>query len=118
METMILETPERTADLSHIMPKMRVAVHIDAEVLDSEVARRKANVWLLTNAGNLLGAKNPELLLQDRLLWRMDVILSSPRRGYIGKVGQLCVDARTGEILSADNLIEEYYTNANALAAS
>lgn len=29
------------------LPKMRITVHIDTEVLDSEVARRKANVWLL-----------------------------------------------------------------------
>ena len=35
--------------------RMQVTVHIDTEVLNPEVARRKANVWLLETVGNLLG---------------------------------------------------------------
>lgn len=118
METMILETPPRTTDIAHMMPKMRVAVHIDAEVLDAEIARRKANVWLLKYAGNLLGAKNPELILQNRLIWRVDVVLATSKRGQIGKVGQLQIDALTGEIISTENLVNELLSNADALVAS
>jgi len=97
--------------------KLHIAVHIDAEVLDGEVARRKANVWLLMNAGNLLGAENPELVLHHALMWRVDVILTSPSRGHIGKVGQLCLDARTGEVFATATLPEELKVSADALAA-
>jgi hypothetical protein len=48
------------------------------EVLDSEVARHKANVWLLETVGNLLGAENAELIMDGPLRWRYDVILGLP----------------------------------------
>jgi len=97
--------------------KLRIAVHIEAEVLDPEVARRKANVWLLMYAGNLLGAENPELVINQGLRWRVDVILTSPKRGHIGKVGQLCLDAITGEVMATETLPEELRANADALIA-
>jgi hypothetical protein len=47
------------------LPPFKVAVHIDTEVLHPEVARRKANAWLLLYAGHLLRADNPELIWED-----------------------------------------------------
>jgi hypothetical protein len=100
---------------------MQILVNIQAEVLDSELARRKANVWLLENAGNLLGAEMPELLLGDRLLWRYDVILGVPNldqpgTGDVHRVGQIVLDAVTGEVQNADTLVEELQAHAAAVA--
>lgn len=38
--------------------RLQVSVHIQAEVLSAEAARREANYWLLENVGNLLRADN------------------------------------------------------------
>jgi len=99
--------------------KLRIAVHIEAEVLDPEVARRKANVWLLMYAGHLLRADYPELILESGqiLMWRYDVVLTSPRGGDIGKIGKIRVLATTGEVLASESLHEELLVNAQALAA-
>lgn len=121
MNSMVLST--QSTSTTHAQPivkspaKLRIAVHIEAEVLDPEVARRKANVWLLMYAGNLLGAENPELVINHGLRWRVDVILTSPKRGHIGKVGHLCLDAITGEVMATETLPEELRANADALIA-
>jgi hypothetical protein len=97
MVQMVIDTEELAVE-----SYLSVKVHIEAEVLTAEKARRKANVWLLMNVGNLLGAENPELIFSDsHLLWRVDVILTSPTRGKIGQVGRLWLDAVTGNIVSS-----------------
>ncbi len=96
---------------------LRVDVHVQAEVLGSEVARRKANVWLLINAGNLLGAENPRLCLAERLLWKVDVVLTWPTRGCMGKVGELQLDAKTGEVFADEATAQAIGESADALAA-
>ena len=102
--------------------RMQVAVHIQAEVLTADAARRHANVWLTMNAGHLLQVRNPELILADTLQWRLDVFLSLPQNDYPGKVaqrriGQVYLDATTGEVAEPLALIEELTTNADALVA-
>lgn len=92
-------------------------VRFEGEILEPETARRKANVWLLGHAGNLLGAKNSELVITDRILWRFDVILTSPDRGEIGAVGKLCLDAVTGKAEVTNNLVAGYRENADKLIA-
>lgn len=99
-------------------PKLPISVHIDTEVLHPDVARRKANAWLLLYAGHLLRADAPELILDQELLWRYDVILTSPRGGDVGKVGQIRVRATTGEVLADDSMRDEYLMNAKDLPAS
>jgi hypothetical protein len=80
--------------------RLQVSVHIQAEVISTEAARRQANFWLLENIGNLLRAESLELVLGDRLVWRADIVLTSPQRGRLGVVGRLEIDATTGEILA------------------
>jgi hypothetical protein len=97
--------------------RVQVSVHVQAEVMSPEAARRQANVWLLENVGNLLRAETPELVMGERLAWRMNVVLTSPVRGTLGRVGQLELDATTGEVVSAGAaLIKELRANAQALA--
>ena len=99
-----------------IAPKFRVAVHIDTEVLDPEVARRKANVWLLLYAGHLLRADNPELILEEgELLWRYDVLLTQISYGVVGKIASICVRAATGEVMADPTIRSEWLATARAL---
>jgi len=117
MTTMVVPTEQTNLQTTKPQPKFRVAVHIDTEVLDPEVARRKANVWLLLYAGNLLRAANPELILDKALLWRYDVLLTAPHRGVVGKIGQIHVQAITGEVMASESLSAELIANAETLAA-
>lgn len=113
MTQMVIDTEETAVE-----SRLSVNVHIEAEVLSAEKARRKANVWLLMNVGNLLGTENAELIYSDsQLLWRVDVILTSPIRGKLGCVGQLWLDAISGEPLPSDNLINEFLAKADAFSA-
>ena len=97
-------------------PRLQVSVHVQAKVMSAHAARRRANVWLLENAGNLLRAESPELVLGDQLVWRVDVALTSPTRGWVGHVGRLEIDAVTGDVLADEPLAQEIITRAHALA--
>ena len=113
--------------ISHTEPDensehMQVIVHIQAQVLGPKVARRRANIWLAMNAGHLLMAENPELVLGESLQWRFDIVLSVPRQDKPGSVtrdaiGRILLDARSGEILNQASLVTELNAHAAALAA-
>jgi hypothetical protein len=102
--------------------QIEVMVHVQVQVLDPDVARRRANVWLGMNAGHLLMVENPELLLGDPIQWRFDVILSTPRRNQPGTatqqpIGQIRLNANTGEVIEPARLIPLLTTSAAALAS-
>lgn len=113
------EQPKGQADRP--TDRMQVNVYIRADVMAPAVALRKANLWLSMNAGHLLMAENPELLLREPLQWRFDVIYSLPNRRQPGTVqranlGKIHIDAVTGEIGDQEHLIKELTANADALA--
>lgn len=120
MTAMVMDVDTTTQ--SHIKPATqarppyKVSVHIDTEVLDPEVARRKANVWLLLYAGHLLRADHPELILEDDVLfWRYQIVLTSPKGGDVGAIGQIRLQATTGEVIAPEGLPDELLTNARML---
>lgn len=103
--------------------RLRIAIHVQAEIISEKEAIKKASSWLLMNVGNLLRADNPELILGEPLMWRLDVWLSTPalsppRENISGRIGQICVDASTGEVFITDSLINELKAAADALVAS
>jgi hypothetical protein len=114
MDSLIIPTPTTNTTTNRV----QVNIHIQAEVMAAEVARRQANVWLLENVGNLLRAESPELVLGDRLIWRVHVILTSPSLGTVGRIGLLELNAATGEVLSSESLIQELISNAQTVAAN
>lgn len=116
MTTMVVPTEQNNQQTTKPQPTFRVAVHIDTEVLDPEVARRKANVWLLLHVGHLLRADFPELIILDKeLMWRYSVVLTSSQGGDVGRIGQICVYATTGEVITSETLCNELIANTNAL---
>lgn len=95
--------------------RLQISVHLQTDVVAPEIARRRANTWLLEHAGNLLRAEAPELILGDRLVWRVDVVLTNPKIGVVGPVGRVEVDAATGEVLAETTAAEELIANAYTL---
>ena len=96
--------------------RLQVSVHLQTDVVAPEVARRCANAWLLEHVGNMLRAEAPELILGERLVWRMDVKLTNPQVGVVGRVGRIELDATTGDVLTEVNRAQELIANAYALA--
>src|SRR6186997_1341990 len=77
--------------------RVKIVVHIQAEILDAEAARRIANEWLLAHAGNHLSATKPEIVVGEPLVWRFEVILgfpnvAQPGSGALYRVGQIMLD--------------------------
>lgn len=99
--------------------RVHINIHIQADVIAAETIRRRANVWLLENIGNLLRAETPELILGAPLIWRLMIVLTSPTQGMLGWLGYLEVEATTGEILTnKDHLLQEVLPRAQALTTN
>jgi hypothetical protein len=122
MTEIIVFTPEAYSGGQQGAETIQVTVHVQAEVISPKLALRSANVWLAMNAGHLLQVSNPELVLGDALQWRFDVFLTVPQLDPAGTVsrnfiGQMRLDAVTGEVVTPQRLIEELRANTDALAA-
>jgi len=97
--------------------EVRIALSLTAQVNVTDVAaQRKVSKLLLDEVGNLLYGDHPSLFVGQRLLWRVPVWLASTRRGPLGQVGVLDVDAQTGEILYTQDLLDEFAERGNVLA--
>jgi hypothetical protein len=117
MTAMIIPVPAHESTT----PRMQVVINIQTEVMDSEVARHIANAWLLEHVGNLLGTTTAELVLGERLFWRYDVMLglpnpAQPGSGALYRIGQIVLDASSGEVQNADALAEELQTHVASVA--
>lgn len=72
---------------------------------------------MLDQVGNLLHGGEPELLVSEKLYWRVPVLLSTPRRGLVGQVGSIRVDAQTGEVQADDRSLKDIAAHARQLLA-
>lgn len=84
----------------------------------SLAARQKVNRFVVSQIGNLLCAGEPELLVDQRFRWRVPVWLTMPGKGELGQVGEINVNAQTGEIDAHELVIASIERNARSLAAS
>ena len=113
-----------TVELSEVLPQVEAAqvdvtIHVSTKLNVTQVAaRRKVNVFVLNEIGTGLGGDMPTLVVQnERLCWRVPVILSLSPKGRLGQVGQIDVDVQTGEILADDQLIHDIADHAKRLLA-
>jgi hypothetical protein len=82
-------------------------------------ARQQASGYVGSHVSHLMGGGEPALLLvQERLVWRVPIFLSSPRRGVLGQVGSLDIDARSGQLILPPQFIEQLEHHAQTLIAS
>lgn len=82
-------------------------------------ARQQASGYVGSHVSHLMGGGDPTLLLaQGRVVWRVPILLSSPRRGLLGQVGYLDIDARTGQMFVSPNFLSQIETHAQALLDS
>jgi hypothetical protein len=99
--------------------KLDINIHVSGELaIGPQIARQRVTRFTVSHIGNLLCGGEPELVVGQRFSWRVPVMLTSPRRGIVGRVGELHVDAQTGELDVDETLIERIQRNARALAVS
>ena len=103
--------PEGATPATHI--EMTAPIHITAFV-----ARQKVTRFVITEISTQLLGETPELLVGERLSWSVPVVLTSPARGVVGKVGEIGVDATTGELLVDEETVRRITDDARRLAES
>jgi hypothetical protein len=88
--------------------------------LSADQARRKATRFLMDNVSMFLMPVNPLLVIIDheQIQWRFSVMLAMGQQGRLGQVGELNVDAYTGDILVDEAALAEIKENAQRLAQS
>jgi hypothetical protein len=98
-----------------------LAIHIEmtAQVnVTAFVAQQKVTRFVITQISTQLLGDTPELSVGQRLSWSVPIMLTSPARGILGKVGEIAVDATTGELLVDDVMVRRINDDARRLAES
>lgn len=83
--------------------------------IDKRTARRKATGWLMDHVGNLVGADDGVLVQKDnRWIWQFNAYLTSLTQAPRGPIGQVELDADTGELLTDQSTVEAMYERGQA----
>ena len=110
-----------TVHLPGVTPPQGATVAIRIELtaqanITPFVARQKVTGFVILEISDRMCGGQPELVVGDRLCWSVPVVLSSPTRGVIGKVGEILVDATTGELLVERDTVQRMSDDADRLA--
>jgi hypothetical protein len=80
------------------------------------VAQQMVTRFVVTEISSQLRGATPDLNVGERLCWSVPVVLTSPARGVIGRVGEILVDATTGEVLADADSVQRMADHAERLA--
>jgi len=83
--------------------------------IDAKTAQNIADAFLANEVGNLLMAGEPKLTQKSSPCWTMPILLGNARRGLLGEVGTLRVDANSGKVLFDPKEKEKVKSNAKTL---
>lgn len=95
----------------------QLSVYVNAKVISEVRARRIANGWLLWNIGERIAVGNPELLLDEKLLWRFPLRWTSVKEGILSELtAELRIDALSGEVLANESTSAEIHARVQFAA--
>lgn len=97
--------------------RVQINIRIEAELnVSALMARRRVTAYLIDHVSDHLGGESPDLVAdEERFLWRVPVVLYLTSHGKVGQVGEIDVDAQTGQLLITQSLVEELKTRAENL---
>ncbi len=99
--------------------RLEVDIKVTADVnISAYAARQKINGFVLSEISYMMHAGDPTLVVDERIRWRVPVILSLTSRGDVGEVGAIDVDVETGQLHVTPQLIAEINIRAEGLARS
>lgn len=112
-----------SVELQSMVPQLpasqvNISINISATLnVTAYTARRKANVFVLKRIGTGLSGAEPQLVVTDKVIcWRVPIFLSTASQGRRGQVGQIDIDAQTGEVLANEDTLKEITEHAERLA--
>lgn len=100
---------------------LRLEINISTTLsLSSQQAKRRLARFLMDTISLFTHPGEPLLVIANnqQVFWRFPVLLSMGRHGRLGQVGELDVDAHTGQIVISETITEEIKANAERLARS
>ncbi|MBE7469861.1 MAG: hypothetical protein DPW09_20665 [Anaerolineae bacterium] len=98
---------------------LNIQVSIAAIInVTAKAARRQATAWLASEVGNMLIGGVPQLVISQRVIWRVPALLTSSKLGPVGEVGAVEVDADTAELLVTPELRARILDNVQQLTYS
>lgn len=109
-----------TVHLPGVTPPQGATVAIRIEVtapvnITPFVACQKVTGFVILEVSGRARGGQPEVVVGDRLCWSVPVVLTSPGQGDVGKVGEILVDATTGELLVEQDTVSRMSDDANRL---
>ncbi len=96
---------------------IEIKIHTRLQI-SSYVAKQKSNVCLVLHCGQNFYVDEPILQVDTRIIWVVPVWLSSSQEGRKTNIGELVVDAQTGEVLDLGERCQTLKHLANALQTS
>ena len=94
-----------------LMPKtgqLAIDIRLTASVnVTGFSARQKVTGFVADEISTNMHGGEPELVVGERICWRVPVILSMPPTGDRDKVGAIDVDIETGQLMVTRALVEE-----------
>jgi hypothetical protein len=110
-----------TAHLPGVTPPQGANVAIRSELtaqvnITPFVARQRVTGFVNREISDRMRGDEPELVVGERLCWSVPVVLTSPTQGVVGKVGEILVDATTGELLVEKDTVQRMSNDADRLA--
>jgi hypothetical protein len=99
--------------------RLEIDIKVTADVnISAYAAKQKVNSFVLSHISYMMHAGEPLLVLDERICWRVPVILSLTSKGDRGEVGKIDVDVETGQMYVTPQLITEINAYAEGLALS
>ncbi len=96
---------------------MEVDIRVTADInISAQAAYQKVNSFVLSEISYMMHAGEPAFVLENRICWRVPVILSLTSRGDVGEVGTIDVDVETGQMYISYQQIREIEARAEGLA--
>ena len=84
--------------------------------ISAMAARQKVNDFVLSEISYMMHAGESELVVSDRIVWRVPVILSLTSHGDVGEIGAISVDVESGQMAISPAAMDELYARADDLA--
>jgi len=99
--------------------KIDLIIQVSATInYSAEAAQRLAGRFVANEISYLLRCNAPQLVVSERLYWRVPIVLALPTTGPVGTVGTIDVDVENGQLSITPEQIAEITHHATNLATA
>jgi len=112
---MVIAFPEPVLEHNPLHLELTISTTLG---ISAQEAQRKVRRYFGDHVNMFITPRPPLLVMLDDHTshWRFPLVFSLGRQGRLGQVGEVDVDAHSGELLVSETLVQEINTNAHRLA--